>query len=121
MWSGRRAFARSTLRSTEVRLEIMLRLLRGDVKADRPGFPPREIQSTAVASLAAQLEAPYPQHQTPLSLGCYSLFKCALELAELGPGREVVDRRVSDILRSLPYNLIVRALDSMFKCVVELC
>jgi hypothetical protein len=94
-------------------LEVLLRIIRGDHRADRAFSQP---QPTSVAALAASLGVPYPEHQTHVSLATYSLFKLAIDTAvQAGLGREAIDRKVSEIVRALPYSLLFKALDTMAK------
>lgn len=104
------------LATCELRMEILLRLVRGDLLNDHPGFPPPQPQSAAVAAQAVQLGAPYRSHQTPISLATFSLFRLAYEMAQqAGLGREAIDKRVDEILHMLPYGLIFRAIDSLLR------
>ena len=112
----RRAFVDVHLATTEIRLEILLRLVRGDLLHDHPGFPPLQPQSATAAGLAAQLDAPYPSHQTPISLATFSLFRLSCEMAQqAGHPRSIIDKRVGDILRMLPEALVFQALDSLIR------
>ena len=101
------------MQKVENRLEVLLRLIR-DEKPGRSSS--NSSQAHSVASLARSLEAPYPQLQNNLSLATFSLFKLAMEIAETsGTGRDMVERRVGDIIRALPYHLVFKSLDSMAK------
>jgi hypothetical protein len=100
-------------------VEVLLRIIRGDARVDRPHHIPPPLQPPAVSKLARQLEAPYPSHQTHVSLATLHLYRLALSLA--GPeGKAEVERKVGEIVRALPYHLIFRVLDSMAKEVLRL-
>jgi hypothetical protein len=95
-------------------VEVLLRIIRGEHRTDRP-FP-QTPQPASVTALAANLGVPYPEHQTHVSLATYSLFKLAVDTAvQAGLGREAIDRKVSEIVRALPYSLLFKALETMAK------
>lgn len=106
-------------------LEVLLRLIRG-VSLTNPASAVhgashdnhhhhQHHQSAVVASQAAAAEAPYPDQQTPISLATFQLFKLGLEAAvQAGVPKDEIDRKVGEIVRTLPYFLIFRSLDSMF-------
>jgi len=72
-------------------------------------------QSASLAAQASAAEAPYPEQQTAVSLATFQLLRLGLEAAvEAGVKRSEIERKVGEIVRTLPYSLIFRALDSMF-------
>jgi hypothetical protein len=105
-------FSTTHMANIENVLEVLLRIIRGDHRSDRTFAQPT--QPASVAALAASLGVPYPEHQTHVSLATYSLFKLAIDTAvQAGIGRETIDRKVSEIVRALPYSLLFKALDTM--------
>ena len=93
--------------------EILLRLTRGD----RATSSHHSLQQTAsVGVLAANLSAPYAEHQTQISLAVLAMFRLSVETAvKAGIGKEAVEDQVKEIVRGIPYHLIFKSLDGMFR------
>lgn len=66
--------------------------------------------------LAATLQAPYAEHQTQVSLAVLAMFRLSVETAvKAGIGKEEVERQVAEIVRGIPYHLIFKSLDGMWR------
>lgn len=94
--------------------EILLRLTRGD-RATPSHYAPH-MQAASVGALAATLSAPYAEHQTQVSLAVLAMFRLSVETAvKAGIGKEEVEKQVAEIVRGIPYHLIFKSLDSMYR------
>lgn len=92
--------------------EILLRLTRGD----RATASHHTTQAAAVGVLAANLSAPYAEHQTQISLAVLAMFRLSVETAvKAGIGKEAVEDQVKEIVRGIPYHLIFKSLDGMWR------
>lgn len=70
----------------------------------------------AVSTLAATLSAPYAEHQTQVSLAVLAMFRLSVETAaKAGIPKDEVEKQVAEIVRGIPYHLIFKSLDSMFR------
>ena len=94
--------------------EILLRLTRGDRAG--PSHYSAATQPTAVGALAASMSAPYAEHQTQVSLAVLAMFRLSVETAtKAGIPRGEVEKQVGEIVRAIPYHLIFKSLDGMFR------
>lgn len=93
--------------------EILLRLTRGD----RAGASSHHsAQAASVGVLAATLGAPYAEQQTQISLAVLAMFRLSVETAvKAGIAKEEVEKQVAEIVRGIPYHLIFKSLDSMWR------
>lgn len=95
--------------------EILLRLTRGD-RATSSHYSSAASQPSSVGALAATLSAPYAEHQTQVSLAVLAMFRLSVETAEkAGIPKAEVESGVREIIRGIPYHLLFRSVDSMFK------
>lgn len=94
--------------------EILLRLTRGDRSAPSSYTAPS--QAASVGALAATLQAPYAEHQTQVSLAVLAMFRLSVETAvKAGIAKEEVEKQVAEIVRGIPYHLIFKSLDAMYR------
>jgi 20S proteasome subunit alpha 6 len=98
-------------------LEILLRLVRGDrAQSSYSGSHHPPSQAPAVATLATTLSAPAAELQTPVSLAVLSIFRLAVDTSvKHGGTKEEVETKVSETIRNLPYHLVFKSLDSIFR------
>ncbi|CAE6458884.1 unnamed protein product [Rhizoctonia solani] len=94
----RRRFVRQHMSNIDHVLEILLRLVRGERATAGGGQHERG------------------QQQTHVSLAVLAIFRVATDYgARAGIEREVIEERVSEIVRSLPTHLVYKSLDGMFR------
>ncbi|KAM0752334.1 hypothetical protein T439DRAFT_287453, partial [Meredithblackwellia eburnea MCA 4105] len=94
--------------------EILLRLTRGDRAG--PSHHTAATQTSTVGALAASLSAPYAEHQTQVSLAVLAMFRLSVETAaKAGIPKLEVEKQVGEIVRGIPYHLIFKSLDGMFR------
>lgn len=102
-------------------LEILLRLVRGERATahaqNGPNISPSSFQGPLLA--AYDPSSVHASQQTHVSLAVAAVVKLAVEFAEKaigeGKGKEHVNDRVGEIIRSLPSHLLYKSLDGMFK------
>ena len=102
-------------------LEILLRLVRGErataFAQNGSSIPTSSFQGPLLAALDPS--SPHASQQTHVSLAVMAFVRLAVEFAEkaLGEekGREQVNERVGEIIRSVPGHLLYKSLDGMFK------
>ncbi|KAB5589964.1 Protein IWS1 [Ceratobasidium theobromae] len=96
----RRRFVRQHMSNIDHILEILLRLVRGE-------------RATAGGSGGGHHGG---QQQTHVSLAVLAIFRVATDYgARAGIERQVVEERVSEIVRALPTHLVYKSLDGMFR------
>ncbi|KAH8917564.1 hypothetical protein BT69DRAFT_655463 [Atractiella rhizophila] len=106
----RSKFISSHMQNIDNVMEILLRLIRTSQ------VPSHHTQPPAVAILANNLHAPYPEMQTQVSLAVLQLFRLGVETCvKHGGDKAEVETKVSEMIRNLPYHLVFKSLDSMFK------
>lgn len=94
--------------------EILLRLTRGE--RPTPSHYTAPPQPSSVGALAATLSAPYADSQTQVSLAVLSMFRLSMDSAtKAGIPKEEIEKQVGDVIRGIPYHLIFKSLDTMFK------
>ena len=102
-------------------LEILLRLVRGErataFAQSSSAISTPSLQGPLLAAL--DTSSPHAGQQTHVSLAVMAIVRLATQYAEqaLGEekGREQVEERVGEIIRSLPSHLLYKSLDGMFK------
>ena len=96
--------------------EILLRLTRGDRSGPAHHAAASSSQQSSVGALAATLSAPYAEHQTQVSLAVLAMFRLSVETAaKAGIPQKEVEKQVGEIVRGIPYHLIFKSLDGMFR------
>ncbi|WAR63017.1 hypothetical protein PtB15_18B99 [Puccinia triticina] len=93
-------------------MEILLRIIRmGQANLSFVPSPAPVILQQAIS-----LHAPYPEQQTQVSLAVLSLYRISLETA-VAAGRPVdqIIRRVTTLIRGLPYRLAFAAIDGIYR------
>ncbi|KAK4702306.1 hypothetical protein P7C70_g3918, partial [Phenoliferia sp. Uapishka_3] len=102
------------LRLASIVFEILLRLTRGDRAGPSSHSP--SAQQSSVGALAATLSAPYAEHQTQVSLAVLAMFRLSVETAaKAGIPQKEVEKQVGEIIRGIPFHLIFKSLDGMFR------
>ncbi|KAL5487876.1 PRE5_1 [Sanghuangporus weigelae] len=102
-------------------LEILLRLVRGEratpFSQTSSALSSPSIQGPLLAAL--DTSSPHAAQQTHVSLAVMAIVRLATQFAEEaigeGKGKEQVEERVGEIIRSLPSHLLYKSLDGMFK------
>lgn len=118
--SERQRFLKTHLTEADNVLEILLRLVRGE-----RATPFSQNSSMSAPSITGPLLAAMDQksahatQQTHVSLAVVAFVRMSTEYAEKalgeGKGKEQVEDRVGEIIRSLPSHLLYKSLDGMFK------
>ena len=119
--SERSRFVKTHLSEADNVLEILLRLVRGERATahtqNGPSISSASFQGPLQAAFDSSSE--HASQQTHVSLAVMAFVRLALEFAEKalgeGKGKEQVDERVGEIIRSLPSHLLYKSLDGMFK------
>ena len=110
----RRSFTTSLLSDPNDLLEILLRLTRGD----RNPTASSSGTSNGLGPLATAIrpDSPYASHQTHVSLAILAMYRLTTDYAaKAGEKSNVVNEKISDIIKSLPVGMIHRSLDGLFR------
>lgn len=109
--SDRESFTKTLSADPNDLLEILLRLTRGDrVPAASSGG------SLGPLATAIRADSPFASHQTHVSLAILAMYRLTTDYAKkAGESTEVVNEKISDIIKSLPVGMISRSLDGLFR------
>jgi 20S proteasome subunit alpha 6 len=111
--SDRRAFTQSLQGDPNDLLEILLRLTRGE---RNPAASASGSGSLGPLATAIRADSPFASHQTHVSLAILAMYRLTTDYAaKAGEKSEVVNEKISDIIKSLPLGMITRSLDGLFK------
>jgi len=65
---------------------------------------------------AIRSDSPFASHQTHVSLAILAMYRLTTDYAaKAGEKSEVVNEKISDIIKSLPVGMIHRSLDGLFR------
>ncbi|KAL5508082.1 PRE5_1 [Sanghuangporus vaninii] len=117
----RSRFIKTHMTEADNILEILLRLVRGEratpFSQTSSALSSPSIQGPLLAAL--DTSSPHAVQQTHVSLAVMAIVRLATQFAEQaigeGKGKEQVEERVGEIIRSLPSHLLYKSLDGMFK------
>jgi hypothetical protein len=109
--SDRESFTKTLSADPNDLLEILLRLTRGDrIPAASSGG------SLGPLATAIRADSPFASHQTHVSLAILAMYRLTTDYAKkAGESSEVVNEKISDIIKSLPVGMISRSLDGLFR------
>lgn len=119
--SERARFVKTHMTNADNLLEILLRLVRGEraTPFSQNGSAISTPSITGPLLAAMDSSSPHAAQQTHVSLAVIAIVRLASKLAvqSLGEekGKEHVDERVGEIIRSLPSHLLYKSLDGIFK------
>ncbi|PWN24258.1 hypothetical protein BCV69DRAFT_280148 [Microstroma glucosiphilum] len=118
----RRRFVLDCLSDSKGQVEILCRLVRGErastVSSKELAVAGGSGKRNPLAEAAKMTS--FTSHQTHLSLAVMAMFGLTAEYAEAaGEKQESFDGRISEILMGLPQNLVFKALDGLWKEVME--
>ncbi|KAL4241362.1 hypothetical protein ABKN59_000121 [Abortiporus biennis] len=115
----RQRFLRTHMTETDNILEILLRLVRGERASytqSTANISPPNVSGPLLSALSQG--SAHGAQQTHVSLAVLAIFRLSVEYAKkaLGDaGKDEVEDRVGEIIRSLPSHLIYKSLDGIFK------
>lgn len=114
----RQRFLRTHMTETDNILEILLRLVRGERATTQP--TPAVAAPNIAGPLLSALSpgAAHGAQQTHVSLAVLAIFRIAVEYAKKASpenGKNEVEERAGEIIRSLPQHLLYKSLDGIFK------
>ncbi|KAI5475169.1 proteasome subunit alpha type 1 [Pseudohyphozyma bogoriensis] len=110
----RTTFVKDHMSNIDNVFEILLRLTRGDRAG--PSHHSSSTQPSSVGAMAAVLSAPYAEHQTQVSLAVLAMFRLSVETAaKAGIPTSEIETQVAEIIRGIPYHLIFKSLDGMWR------
>ena len=117
----RSRFVKTHMTEADNILEILLRLVRGERATPFSQTSSALSASSLQGPLLAALDpsSSHAAQQTHVSLAVMAMVRLATQYAEQavgeGKGKEQVEERVGEIIRSLPSHLLYKSLDGMFK------
>ena len=111
--SDRKTFTQTLQSDPNDLLEILLRLTRGE---RNPTASTSGTSSLGPLATAIRADSPFASHQTHVSLAILAMYRLTTDYAaKAGEKSEVVNEKISDIIKSLPSGMIHRSLDGLFK------
>jgi hypothetical protein len=113
--SDRKAFTASLLSDPYDLLEILLRLTRGE-RNPTPGATGGSASSLGLLATAIRPDSPYASHQTHVSLAILAMYRLTTDYAQkAGEQSNVMNEKISDIIKSLPVGMIHKSLDGLYR------